>query len=139
MGARRLGVGAAVSGGAIVGGDVELHDGRVTAIGVGRGAPGGRTATAGFVDLQVNGFAGVDFTTADEAGWAACLLAMACTGVTAALPTIPTAPAERYVPALATATAVQRSRSPGSRMLGVHLEGPFLAPARRGAHRADWL
>ncbi len=139
MTVRHLGVGAAVVGDRIVPGDVEVDGDRVARLGVAPGAPGGRIAVAGFVDLQVNGFAGADFTTSDEGGWAAALLAMARTGVTAALPTMPTAPPDRYLPALATAAAVVARPPRGTRVLGVHLEGPFLSPLRRGAHREDWL
>ena len=63
----RLGVAKALVDGEWVDGDVEVRDGRVAAVGV--GAPGGsRIAVPGFVDLQVNGFAGVDFSAPDEDG-----------------------------------------------------------------------
>ena len=59
----RLGVARAVSEGTIVDGDVEVEDGRVSAVGV---APSGRSGIAipGFVDIQVNGFGGIDFAAA---------------------------------------------------------------------------
>jgi N-acetylglucosamine-6-phosphate deacetylase len=136
--ARRLGVAAAVVDGTIVPGDVEVDGGTVGAVGV---APAGRSglAVAGFVDLQVNGFAGVDFTVADTDGYGRALAAMARHGVTACLPTVPTAAPDAYLPALDELAAVMAEPPPGTRVLGAHLEGPFLAPARRGAHRADWL
>ena len=49
--------------GELLPGDVEIDDGRIVGVGV---SPAGRRGIAvpGFVDLQVNGFAGVDFLTA---------------------------------------------------------------------------
>ena len=96
MSGRRLGVGAAIVDGTLVTGDVIVDSSLVAAVGVSPSAAGGRIAVAGFVDLQVNGFAGVDFTNADEPGWADALLALARTGVTALAPTMPTARPDRY-------------------------------------------
>ena len=60
----RLGVRAALVDGVLVPGDVEVVDGLIA--GYGLPAPTGRgIASPGFVDLQVNGFAGVDFLDAD--------------------------------------------------------------------------
>lgn len=136
---RRLGVDAALVGAELVPGDVLVDDGRIDSIGVAPAGRWGRIAVAGFVDLQVNGYSGIDFTMADDAGWHEALAALARTGVTAIAPTMPTAPLERYPQALATAAGVCAAHPPGARVLGVHLEGPFLSPVRRGAHREDWL
>ena len=125
----RLGVEAALVGGQLVPGDVEILDGRVRAYGL--PSPGGRgIAVPGFVDLQVNGFAGVDFLGADAAGYARAGEALLATGVTAYLPTLVTAPEETLVEAI---RSVPLGRD-GPRIVGVHLEGPFLAPGRLGAH-----
>ncbi len=84
----------------------------------------------GFVDLQVNGFAGVDFLEADAAGYETAGEALLETGVTSFLPTFITAPEEALLAALA-----EVPLSPtGPRILGVHLEGPFLAKRRLGTH-----
>ena len=56
----RLGVEAAVVDGLLLRGDVEIADGRIAAVGL-NGSPGRGIAIPGLVDLQVNGFGGVDF------------------------------------------------------------------------------
>ena len=48
--------------------------------------------TAGLVDLQINGAFGVDFSSADEAGWDRVAAALPATGVTSFQPTYITAP-----------------------------------------------
>jgi N-acetylglucosamine-6-phosphate deacetylase len=85
----------------------------------------------GSVDLQVNGAFGSDVGV-DAAALEAISRALPSTGVTAWLPTAISWPLERYAGLF---DAVEQARSaPGARILGVHLEGPFLAPSRRGAH-----
>jgi N-acetylglucosamine-6-phosphate deacetylase len=66
-------------------------------------------------------------------------VALAATGVTAYLPTLITAPQDAYERALGAASAAARSGSPGARILGVHLEGPFLSPRWPGAHDPQYL
>ena len=125
----RLGVDAALVDGRLVSGDVAIDGGRIQAVGldgVGRGI-----AVPGFVDLQVNGFAGVDFLGTDADGFTAAGEALLETGVTAYLPTLITSEEADLVPAIASVPP----RAPGPRILGVHLEGPFLSPARLGTHR----
>jgi len=125
----RLGVEAALVGGRLVPGDVEIAEGRVAAHGL--PSPNGTgIAAPGFVDLQVNGFAGVDFLGADRSGYERAGEALLATGVTAYLPTFVTAPEETLLEALG---RVPRGGA-GPRILGVHLEGPFLAPDRLGTH-----
>jgi N-acetylglucosamine-6-phosphate deacetylase len=127
--ATRLGVRAALVGGRLVPGDVEVLDGRVAAYGLPAGNGRG-IASPGFVDLQVNGFGGVDFLDADSAGYRQAGEALLETGVTAYLPTLITAPEERLVAALREIADDGR----GPRILGAHVEGPFLSPRRLGAH-----
>jgi N-acetylglucosamine-6-phosphate deacetylase len=125
----RLGVEAALVGRRFVPGDVETVDGRIARYGL--GSPNGSgIATPGFVDLQVNGFAGVDFLDADADGYRHASEALLETGVTAFLATFITAPEEDLLAALHN---VPRQFN-GARVLGVHLEGPFLAPERLGIH-----
>jgi len=128
----RLGVEAAIVEGDLLRGDVEVADGRIVAVGL---APtrGGGIAAPGFVDLQVNGYAGIDFAAADAAGYKAAGEALLEGGVTAYQPTLITAPEDSLIAAL---REVPAGRQPGPRILGVHLEGPFLSPRRLGAHPA---
>ena len=126
----RLGVDAALVAGSFVPGDVRIEGERVAELGLPADGSG-NIATVGFVDLQVNGYAGVDFAGADVGGYQRAAVAMHCAGVTVFQPTFITLPWDQYGPALAVAAAA-RSETPG--MWGVHLEGPFLSPARCGAH-----
>jgi len=128
----RLGVEAALVDGLLVRGDVEIRDRVVAAIGL--PSPGGRgIAVPGFVDLQVNGFGGVDFLDADAAGYRRAGEALLETGVTAYLPTLITTPEQQLLAAMAE-VPVDDSRP---RILGLHLEGPFLSPNRLGTHEAS--
>jgi N-acetylglucosamine-6-phosphate deacetylase len=96
----------------------------------------------GFLDMQVNGFAAVDFNrpelTVEELLRAT--RAMWRTGVTRFLPVVITAPVKNMLGTLA-AIVRAREQEPILRraILGIHLEGPFLAPedGPRGAHPAD--
>jgi len=125
----KLGVAAAVIGDTLVRGDVELDDGRIARYGV-TGGNGSGTAVPGFVDLQVNGFADVDFLRTDGDGYRRAGAALLETGVTSYLPTFISAPEAELVAAL---EAVPPNGD-GPRVLGAHVEGPFLSPRRRGVH-----
>ncbi len=129
----RLGVEAALVGGELVRGDLEVADGRI--VGYGLPSPTGRgIAAPGFVDLQVNGFGGIDFLDVAEDGYTRAGEALLETGVTAYQPTFITAAEDRLVEAL---RAVPRDSGYGPRILGAHLEGPFISPLRLGVHPLD--
>ncbi|OYV24313.1 MAG: hypothetical protein B7W99_03015 [Rhodospirillales bacterium 20-58-10] len=92
--------------------------------------------SAGLIDIHNNGAFGVDFASASPAQWDDVIPKLAASGVTSVLPTIITAPlAALHESARRVAAAMAMHGG----ILGVHIEGPFLAPAKRGAHRADWL
>jgi N-acetylglucosamine-6-phosphate deacetylase len=131
----RLGVREAKVGRDIVPGDVMIDDGVVAEVGV---TPAGRVGLAapGFVDLQVNGFGGVDFLAADDEGYRRAGRALAATGVTAYQPTFISSPLDAYEPALEVAAGLEVAPG-GARVLGIHLEGPFINRRWAGAHNPD--
>ena len=129
----RLGVGAAIVDGDVVAGDVEVVDGRVAQVGL---APAGTgLAVPGFVEVHTNGIAGVDFATATADGYRRAAAELAATGVLAYQAAVVSAPVEAMCASLAVVREAMAERAPGARLLGAHLEGPFLSPARAGAHR----
>jgi N-acetylglucosamine-6-phosphate deacetylase len=141
MTARRLGVSAALVDGQLLPGDVEVVDDRVSRVGL-PAAPGGRIAAPGYVDLQVNGFAGEDVMAADAVGVDHVSRALATHGVTAWVPTLITASTvetDRALDVLGAVLDPARPRPAGAALpLGVHLEGPFLSERRLGTHPARY-
>jgi N-acetylglucosamine-6-phosphate deacetylase len=125
----KLGVESALVEGTIVRGDVEVVEGRITRVGV-ASANGRGIAVPGFIDLQVNGFGGVDFLEADAEGYRRAGEALLETGVTGYLPTLITTPEDELVAAMREIPIVAQ----GPRILGIHLEGPFLSQRRLGTH-----
>ncbi|MCX7305643.1 MAG: N-acetylglucosamine-6-phosphate deacetylase [Hyphomicrobiales bacterium] len=87
----------------------------------------------GFVDLQVNGGGGVMLNDhPDVEGIATICRAHARFGTTALLPTLITDTPEVTAAAVAAGIEAARSKVPG--FAGLHLEGPHLSVARKGAH-----
>ncbi|PPH23002.1 N-acetylglucosamine-6-phosphate deacetylase [Rathayibacter sp. AY1C4] len=127
-------------------GTVEDHwlrarDGAITATGTGTGwqaqAEGaqlhdarGLTAVPGFLDLHVHGGGGHGFDGGAEAIRAGLALHRS-RGTTRSLVSLVSAPLEQLESSL---DAVSALAATDPLVLGAHLEGPFLAPSRRGAH-----
>jgi N-acetylglucosamine-6-phosphate deacetylase len=97
--------------------------------------PAGALLAPGFIDLQVNGGGGVllnDEPTAE--GMRAIARAHRKFGTTGCLPTLITDMRARMKAVIAAAPS-----GLGAGVLGLHLEGPFLNPARKGVHRPDLI
>jgi len=97
----------------------------------------------GLVDLQVNGYKGVHFS---DINLARDDFILACQGVseagtTAFLPTIITSPKEVYEHNLPIIAAVLQEEEFHGRLLGIHIEGPFISAQKgtRGAHDEQWI
>jgi N-acetylglucosamine-6-phosphate deacetylase len=96
----------------------------------------------GFVDLQVNGYYGAEFDAVDETEWRMVAERLPHTGTTAFVPTFITAPLPQLAGTLKAAAHLIEHLDPTAghaRILGVHLEGPFINPIRGGAHNPDWM
>jgi N-acetylglucosamine-6-phosphate deacetylase len=98
----------------------------------------GLVIAPGLLDLQVNGAHGIDLASEPERLWEVAA-ALPRYGVAGFLPTIITSPPEVVEAALATLAAGPPPDWCGATPLGLHVEGPMLNPARKGAHPAAGL
>lgn len=98
----------------------------------------GLVLAPGFIDLQLNGAFGIDFTAAPDRVWEAAA-ELPRHGVTAFLPTIISSSLATIAAARQGLLAGPPPGFIGAAPIGLHLEGPFLAPARRGAHDEAFL
>ncbi|RVT42320.1 N-acetylglucosamine-6-phosphate deacetylase [Sphingobium algorifonticola] len=97
---------------------------------------GGGTIVPGFIDLQVNGGGGVLFNDEPTVeGIAQIAAAHRRFGTTGFLPTLISDDRGKIAKAIDAVERAIAMRIPG--VLGIHIEGPFLNPAKRGIHDAD--
>jgi N-acetylglucosamine-6-phosphate deacetylase len=127
--------------GALKAGAVVIDDGRILEVlrSPRTGALPARVIDAaivapGLIDLQVNGAFGVEVGS-DPSALLTLARRLAESGVTAYLPTLISSSAAAYRTAFAAyETFLSAGETRGAQALGFHLEGPFLSPARKGAH-----
>jgi N-acetylglucosamine-6-phosphate deacetylase len=99
--------------------------------------------TPGWIDLQVNGFAGVDYNSPSSSHEeiARSIRAVLQTGVTRFFPTVITGSPADMSGALANLARAKEATWEGAAMEAFHLEGPYISPedGPRGAHPARWV
>lgn len=98
----------------------------------------GLTLLPGLIDAQVNGALGHDLTAEPESLWEVAA-GLAGFGVTAFVPTVITSAPEARARALAVLADGPPPGWAGAVPLGLHFEGPMIAPGRKGAHPPQWL
>ncbi len=137
-----------VIGPELVNGDVTVEGNRLTAVSARHPHPPTRDrdqdqdqpsfdasnliVAPGLIDLQINGGYGHDLQRSPESLWALADR-LPSQGVTAFCPTMISGPTEQVDAAL-DVLAARPPNHHGAEPLGLHLEGPLLAPSRRGAH-----
>lgn len=98
----------------------------------------GGVAAPGFIDLQLNGCGGVMFNDAITADTLETMhRTNLCSGTTSFLPTLITTSDEAMERAIAVVDAYRRDHP--DQVLGLHLEGPYLNPKRRGIHDGRYV
>lgn len=102
-------------------------------------AADGHWIVPGFIDLHLHGGAGADTTDATEES----LIRLSCFhaehGTTGFLATTVSASRELLCEVIHVIGRVRKRGTGGARLLGAHLEGPFLNPDYAGAHRIEYL
>ena len=116
---------------------IRTSNGRISEV-VPADATADRYISPGWVDLQVNGFAGVDYNDpcSDHDEIARSIDVQRSTGVARFCPTVITGSREDMLGSLRNLARARRSLGNGSAMLGFHVEGPWISPhdGPRGAH-----
>ena len=100
---------------------------------------GGAIVTPGFIDVHVHGGGGFHLHTSDADEIAAYARWAPASGTTGFLAGVVGVAGGLPTEQIAAAVAVAERAPPGAEILGIHMEGPYMNPVRRGAHAAAWL
>jgi N-acetylglucosamine-6-phosphate deacetylase len=92
----------------------------------------------GLIDLQINGAFGADFSSSTQQEIAHSFVQVPATGTTSICPTVITSDSNLIRQQVSIINSMHLGKG-AARNLGVHLEGPFISPLRRGAHQESQL
>ncbi len=101
-----------------------------------RADAGGLYISPGFVDIHVHGGGGSDFMDATVMDVSTVMRYHSAHGTTSAAPTTCAAPLPDILAAM---DAIRRYDGRFGRVLGVHLEGPYFAPTKKGCHLPEYV
>ena len=105
----------------------------------------GRTVVPGFVDVHIHGAGGHDVMEGTRESLEIIAATVAARGTTSLVATTVTASEKETCDSVAGIahfilnTSQYRARELSAEVLGIHFEGPFISPARRGVHPAKWI
>jgi len=127
--------------------DLLIEDGRLLAVGPGAAAGGADEVidagdyivAPGFVDIHVHGSAGHDAMDGTRQAIEGMAKYFASRGVTSFCPTTLTGPADQIMAAVRAVHQCQQHPAQGAQPLGVHLEGPYIDAAKKGAQPDQYV
>jgi len=93
----------------------------------------------GFVDIHTHGAVGYDVMDADPEGIVKMAEFLATQGVTSFLPTTTTLDIDTTLRAISSVETAKNLNKDGARILGIHLEGPFINPMHKGAQNEKFI
>jgi len=93
----------------------------------------------GFIDLHIHGFLDIDVTECNVSDLERLSFELSKHGVVGFLPSLISASSDVIIEQVNKIRSIVGTKDGGARILGVHLEGPWLHYERRGAHPQQWV